>query len=201
MSFITRSSGLRPLALIPGYMTGPANCSHGAKATASTLLVQSWTEIDSSSPPYTCEQLESWIRLLGAREFDEDIPKNAAAWAGALFHEQKLKSGRQWLRIQSPDFFRDALQVPPLYAQMFWETIVRGDFVVSDVRTPIVDCTPSKARGVDALSSSLDSQVMREIITQNAVYNQELHRTLFDSIRDIARSARRPIGTRSVRRR
>ena len=55
---------------------------------------------------------------------------------------------------------------------MFWETIVRYDFVVSDIRTPIVDCTPTQARGVDALSSSLDSQVMREIITQNVALNK-----------------------------
>ena len=69
---------------------GPANCSHDANTTASTLLEKSWTAIDSSSPPYTCEQLESWIRLLGARESDEDISKHAAAWAGVLFNEQKL---------------------------------------------------------------------------------------------------------------
>ena len=118
-------------------VTGPANCSHDANTTAPTLLVQSWTAIDSSSPPYTCEQLESWIRLLGAREFDEDIPQHAAAWARVLFHEQKLKSGRQWLRTQSTDFFRYALQVPPVYAQMFWETIVRDDFVVRAAHTLI----------------------------------------------------------------
>jgi len=154
-------------------VTGPANCSHDANTTASTLLVQSWTEIDSSSPPYTCEQLESWIRLLGAREYDEDISKHAVACAGVLFNEQKLKSGRQWLRIKSPDFFRDALQVPPVYAQMFWETILREDVVLS----------------------SFDSNAMRELLTQNAKLNEEMRLALCDSIRDITRSTRRPIGT------
>ena len=177
-------------------VTGPANCSHDANTTASTLLVQSWTAIDSSSPPYTCAQLESWIRLLGEREFDEDISQNAAAWARVLFHEQKLKSGRQWIRIQSPDFFRDALQVPPLYAQMFWEAIVRDDFVVSDARTPIVDCTPViQARGAPAPSSSFDSTAMRDLLMQNAQLNEEMRLALCDSIRDITRSTRRPIGT------
>ena len=84
------------MAEVGPRITGPANCSHDANTTSSTLLVESWTAIDSFSPPYTCEQLASWIRLLGAREFDEDIPKNAEAWAEVLFHEQKLKSGRQW---------------------------------------------------------------------------------------------------------
>ena len=178
-------------------VTGPANCSHVLCVySASTLLVQSWTKMDSSSPPYTCEQLESWIRLLGAREFDEDIPKHAAAWAGVLYHEQKLKSGRKWLRIQSPDFFREALQVPPVYAHMFWETIVRDDFVGSAAHTPIADCTPVfQARAAAAPSSSFDSHAMRELLTQNAEYNLEMHRTLCDRMMEITRSARRPIGT------
>ena len=88
---------------VPGpdpRVTGPANCSPDANTDVSTLL-QSWTEIESSSPPYTCVQLESWIRIMGAREFDEDIAKNADAWAAVLFREKKLKIGRQWLRIQS----------------------------------------------------------------------------------------------------
>ena len=78
----------------------------------------------------------------GAREFDEDVPKNAEAWAEVLFHEQKLKSGRQWLRIQSPAFFSVALEVPPVYAQMFWGAIARGDVAGAPVRTPSIACTP-----------------------------------------------------------
>jgi len=35
---------------------------------------------------------------------------------------------------------------------------------------------------------------MREITTQNAVFNKEMQAALFSEIRDIARSARRPIG-------
>jgi len=133
---------------------------------------------------------------MGERESDEEITENAAAWAGVLFHEQKLKSGRQWLRIQSSDFFREALQVPPVYSRMFWDAIVRDDVVVGVAHTPIVDCTPVfQARGAEAQSSSFDSNVMRELITQNAQLNQAMRETLCDSMRDITRSARRPIGT------
>ena len=159
-------------------VTGPANCSPDANAAVSTLL-QSWTAIESSSPPYTCAQLESWIRIMGDREFDEDISENAAAWAGVLFHDQKLKSGRQWLRIESPAFFSDALQVPPVYARMFWDAIVRGDFAVSAPRTPIVDCTPAfQAGGAPAPSSSFDSNAMRDLLTQNAQLNEEMRLAL-----------------------
>ena len=51
-------------------VTDPANCLPDADAVVSTLL-QSWTVTDSSSPAYTCPQLASWIRALGAREDDE----------------------------------------------------------------------------------------------------------------------------------
>ena len=78
----------------PLRVTGLANCSHDANADVSTPHVQSWTVIDSSSPPYTCKQLELWIGLLGARELDEETTQNAAAWAAVLFHDHKLKSGR-----------------------------------------------------------------------------------------------------------
>ena len=63
-------------------VTGPANYSPDANAVVSTLL-RSWTKIDSSSPAYmyTCPQLASWIRGLGAREFDEEVTANAEAWA------------------------------------------------------------------------------------------------------------------------
>ena len=72
-------------------MTGPANCSHDANTAVSTLL-QSWTSIDSSSPQYTCPQLASWIRALGAREFDEEITENAEAWSKALFYGVEIKN-------------------------------------------------------------------------------------------------------------
>ena len=157
----------------PLRVTGPANCSRDANTAVSTPLVQSWTAIDSSSPPYTCEQLVLWLQLLGAREFDEDITDNAEAWAKVLFHEHKLKSGRQWLRVQSPAFFREALQVPPVYAQMFWETIAREDVVAADVQTPVVNCHPG-VRDNDLSFSSLDSSVWRELITQNAAFNREI---------------------------
>ena len=157
----------------PLRVTGPANCSRDANTAVSTPLVQSWTAIDSSSPPYTCEQLVLWLQLLGAREFDEDITDNAEAWAKVLFHEHKLKSGRQWLRVQSPAFFREALQVPPVYAQMFWETIVREDVVAADVQTPVVNCNPG-VRDNDLSFSSLDSSVWRELLTQNAAFNREM---------------------------
>ena len=129
------------------WVTGPANYSPDANTAVSTSL-RSWTKIDSSSPAYTCPQLASWIRGLGAREFDEEITENAEAWATVMFNDHKLKSGRQWLRVQSPDFFRDALKVPPVYAQMFWETIVRDDVVVAEVQTPVVNCAPG-ARDAD----------------------------------------------------
>jgi hypothetical protein len=76
---------------------------------------------------------------------------------------------------------------------MFWETIVREDVVLS---TPIVDCTPAcPVRGTPAPSSSFDSNAMRDLLTQNAQLNEEMRLALCDSIRDITRSTRRPIGT------
>jgi hypothetical protein len=54
------------------------------------------------------------------------------------------------------------------------EAIAHDDLVVSDVRTPIIDCTPLQARVADASSSSFDSQVMRELITQLAALNKEM---------------------------
>ena len=178
----------------PLRVTGPANCSRDANTAVSTPLVQSWTAIDSSSPPYTCEQLVLWLQLLGAREFDEDITDNAEAWAKVLFHEHKLKSGRQWLRVQSPAFFREALQVPPVYAQMFWETIVREDVVAADVQTPVVNCAPG-ARDADSSFSSFDSSVWRELLTQNAVFNREMQDAMCENMRAIAKDARRAVGT------
>jgi len=90
----------------------------------------------------------------------------------------------------------DALQVPPVYAQMFWETIVREDVVLSVAHTPIVDCTPVfQARGAPAPSSSFDSNAIRDLLTQNAKLNEEMRLVLCDTIRDITRSTRRPIGT------
>ena len=178
----------------PLRVTGSASCTHDANTAVSTPHVQSWTVIDSSSPPYTCKQLELWIGLLGAREFDEEITQNAAAWAAVLFHDHKLKSGRQWLRVQSPDFFRDALQVPPVYAQMFWETIVRDDVVVAEVQTPVVNCAPG-ARDADLSFSSLDSSVWRELLTQNVVFNREMQGAMCSNMRAITRDARRAVGT------
>ena len=52
---------------VTGSVTGPANCPHDPTTAVFTLL-QSWTEIDSPSPSYTCDQLIAWIRALGARE-------------------------------------------------------------------------------------------------------------------------------------
>ncbi len=52
-------------------VTGPASCSPDENTAVSTLL-QSRTAISSSSPAYTCPQLASWMRGLGAREADEE---------------------------------------------------------------------------------------------------------------------------------
>ena len=89
-----------------GSVTGPANCPHDPTTAVFTLL-QSWTEIDSPSPSYTCGQLAAWIRALGAREFDEEITENAEAWAKVLFVEQKLNCGFQWAggRVKSASIF------------------------------------------------------------------------------------------------
>ena len=78
----------------PGLLvTGPANYSSDANAVVSTLL-RSWTHIYSPSPIYTCPQLASWIRGLGAQEFDEGIIENAEAWAKVMFNDMKLKHGK-----------------------------------------------------------------------------------------------------------
>ncbi len=97
---------------VPGpdpRVTGPANCSPDANTDVSTLL-QSWTEIDSSSPAYTCPQLASWIRALGARDFDEEITENAEAWARVMYHDLKLKRGQSWIRMEHFSFFCDQMQ-------------------------------------------------------------------------------------------
>ena len=82
------------------------------------------------------------------------------------------------MRIQPPAFFSDALQVPPVYAQMFWEAIVRvtDDVEVGAVRIPSIDFTPEfPVRVADASSSSLDSSVLRELLlTQNDALNREM---------------------------
>jgi len=183
---VKRYSGYGPCEL---FARRKYRCVYSAR----TVVDCNYSSI-SSSPPYTCKQLELWIGLLGAREFDEETTQNAAAWAAVLFHDHKLKSGRQWLRVQSPDFFRDALQVPPVYAQMFWETIVRDDVVVADVQTPVVNCAPG-ARDADLSFSSLDSSVWRELLTQNVVFNREMQGAMCVNMRAITRDARRAVGT------
>ena len=105
----------------PLRVTGPVNCSPDANTAVSTLL-PSWTEIDPSSPSYTCAQLASWIRALDAREFDEEITENAEEWAQVLFFEQILKCGFQWTRLP-PSFFRDTMTFPAVYAKMFEDAI------------------------------------------------------------------------------
>ena len=174
-------------------VTGPANCSPDANTAVSTLP-QSWTAIDSSSPKYTCAQLESWIRGLAAQADDEEIHENAAAWSQVFFYQQKLKSGASWMGL-SPSFFRDTMQFPEVYEHMFRAAIVRDD-VEGVIRTPVVNCTP-EVRGLhdDKSSSSLDSSALRDILAQNAASNEKLQEAMFDSVRGILKSARRPVGT------
>ena len=131
-------------------VTGPANCSPDANTAVSTLL-QSWTAIDSSSPAYTCPQLASWIRALGARESDEEITENAESWAREMYYEMKLKRGQSWIRIDHFSFFCEHMQLPVLYAKMFWEAIDRDDVAVVRPHlpvphTPVVNCDP-RVRG------------------------------------------------------
>ena len=135
----------------PLRVTGPANCSPDANTAVSTLL-QSWTAIDSSSPKYTCAQLESWIRGLAAQADDEEIHENAAAWSQLFFYQQKLKSGASWMGL-SPSFFRDTMQFPEVYENMFRAAIVRDD-VGSALRTPVVNCDPVVRGHPDDMSSS-----------------------------------------------
>ena len=156
---------------VTGSVTGPANCPHDPTTAVFTLL-QSWTEIDSSSPSYTCDQLAAWIRALGAREFDEEITENAEAWAKVLFFEQKLKCGFQWTRLP-PFFFRDTMKFPAVYAKVFEDAIpaLARDEMKSTVRTPVVHCDPGTQTHADDLSSRLDSFALRDILAQNVASN------------------------------
>ena len=167
----------------PGHrVTGPANCSPDANTAVDTLL-QSWTAIDSSSPKYTCAQLESWIRGLAAQVDDEEIHENAEAWSQLLFHQQKLKSGASWMRL-SPSFFRDTMQFPEVYEHMFRAAIVR-DYVEGVLRTPVVNCAPD-VRGPhdDMSSSSVSSHALCDILKQNAAMQQQLQDALFLNMKD-----------------
>ena len=171
---------MRMASTEPLRVTGPANCSRDANTAVITLL-QSWTEIDSSSPSYTCDQLAAWIRALGAREFDEEISENAEAWAKVLFFEQKLKCGFQWTRLP-PFFFRDTMKFPAVYAKVFEDAIpaLARDEMKSAVRTPVVNCDPGTQPHADDLSSSsLDSFALRDILAQNAASNEKLQEAMY----------------------
>ena len=152
----------------PGLLvTGPANYSPDANAAVHTLL-GSWTHIYSSSPVYTCPQLASWIRGLGAQEFDEETIENAEAWAAVMFNDMKLKGGQSWARVKDVSLFRDKLKISDVYAQMFWDAFVRDDVPVVS-HTPVVNCSPGvRAPLDDASSSSLSSHALNDILQHNA---------------------------------
>ena len=48
-------------------------------STVVSIVLESWTAIDSPSPKHTSAQLASWIRGLGAQADDEEITENAEA--------------------------------------------------------------------------------------------------------------------------
>ena len=57
-------------------------------------------------------------------------------------------------------------------------------------------CDPGTQTHADDLSSSsLDSFALRDILAQNAASNEKLQEAMFDSVRGILKSARRPVGT------
>ena len=67
------------------------------------------------------------------------------ARARVMFHDLKLKRGRSWIRVADSSFFCDKMQLPDLYANMFWEAIVRGEVgVVRNrvINTPVVNLRP-----------------------------------------------------------
>ena len=117
---------------------------------------------------HLCPQLASWIRGLGAQEFDEGTIENAEAWAEVMFNDMKLKHGKSWARVKDLSLFRDKLKISDVHAQMFWDAFVRDEAPVVS-HTPVVNCSPGvRAPLDDASSNSLSSHASNDILKHNA---------------------------------
>ena len=91
------------------------------------------------------------------------------------------------------------MKFPAVYAKVFEDAIpaLAHNEMKSAVRTPVVHCDPGTQPHADDLSSSsLDSFALRDIfLAQNTASNEKLQEAMFDSVRGILKSARRPVGT------
>ena len=89
------------------------------------------------------------------------------------------------------------VQFPEVYEHMFRAAIVRDD-VEGVLRTPVVNCAP-EVRGPhdDMSSSSVSSHALCDILKQNAAMQQQLQDALFLNMKDLTKSAKRPVGVPS----